>query len=337
MKIKKFLFGNNFFIAFMLLIIFKITPTFSSACDPQPSVFEKTHQAEAGFQSRWDAFIKTHQSFAIWKSDWKEEELSSRFEEMKKERRLVYFDNPEDFGKKGFSCRWKQEYQMPDTFLSWSSRYPYPIAPVYTLADPNYNASMISLHGLHFLAVEAPCEKNLEVFLSVLDQFKVTDLVRLTPQVYKNREGSFPYWEGVMNIHSIDGHPSIKIASREIHYFPLDLWEDHQGIEPEKLLALVKAVKNSKISDPKMIAVHCRAGVGRTGAFIAAYTLMHDIDEQIARGVGIDEIKVSIDKIIWEISLQRPFAVTHFPQYVALYKFVGYYLDVIRKNHFGAW
>ena len=176
--------------------------------------------------------------------------------------------------------------------------------------------------------MEAPSSKNLAAFFKVLNDYKATDLVRLTPKIANGRENSVPYWEGRTDIHSISGRPAIEISGREVNYFPTDRWQDHQGIKPAKLLALIKAVKNSTSgTEPKMIAIHCRAGVGRTGTFIAAYTLINDIDQQIAQGVDVAHLEISIDKIIWELSLQRAFTVTHFPQYLSLYELVDYYIN----------
>lgn len=287
---------------------------------------DKLHDAEVGFTQHWDDFGGNTKDFPLWTPDWKEENLKVKFDQMIADRWSTYFVNAEDFGKEGAWGQWREEYQIPENWESWYSRYPAPGLPTYNLASPDYNASIVILQGIHFLAMEAPCEKNVNVFFQVLDDYKVTDLVRLTQVYEKGRENCFPYWEGRMDIHSVSGRPTLKIASHEMNYFPTDCWENHQGIEPKKLLALVKAVRSTSATDQKIIGVHCRAGAGRTGTFIAAYVLIREIDMQIANGVDVDQLEVNIDKVIWKLSLQRPFAVTHFPQYLALYQLVDHYI-----------
>ena len=82
----------------------------------------------------------------------------------------------------------------------------------------------------------------------------------------------------------------------------------------------------------QMVGVHCRAGVGRTGLFLAAYALIRDIDQQIANGARVDDVRVSVDKVVWELSLQRTFMVTHFSQYTALYQLVNSYTEALRAS-----
>ena len=296
------------------------------------STTDKIRKARIGFLKRWHVFGGDTKHFLLWDSEWEEEDLKIRFDQIMKERFSVYFTNPENFEKKGFFIKWKKAYEKPANWKSWYSRYPYPLALQYNLASPKYNASIITLRNLYFLAMEAPCEKNLNTFYQILSQYKVTDLIRLTPAHYIGREASFPYWESNLNIHSVNGTLVLEMDGLEINYFPTDCWKNHEGIEAEKLLALVKAVKYSTITDSKMIAVHCRAGIGRTGTFLVAYILLHDIDEQIANGIDIDNLKISIDKIIWELSLQRPFSVTHTPQYITLHQFVSCYINSLKSN-----
>jgi protein tyrosine phosphatase len=63
------------------------------------------------------------------------------------------------------------------------------------------------------------------------------------------------------------------------------------------------------------MAVSCRAGSGRTETYICCYLILNEIKNQIDRGIPAHEVSLNIDKIVWLMSVQRPFAVTHLPQY----------------------
>ncbi len=309
---------------FLATFIFSLFHFSSAACE------ETFANAEKGFQVRWQEFQEGRQ-FPLWTPNWKEEELKGRFDQMESERWQVYFTNPEDCQKPNAIGIYKPSYESPNTFPSWGSRYPYSGSFNYNHASDRYNASLITLHGKQFIALEGPTQENVPAFLHVLDQYQVTDLVRLTPATYKNRENSTPYWEGHINIHPKNGRTTLELNGKEINYFFTDSWINHNGIEPERLIALVKAVMGQE-TEKQIIAVHCRAGVGRTGTFLAAYTLIRDIDQQIAGGIAPDHIQVSIDKIVWEICLQRPFMVTHFAQYKTLYELVNRYIEDLKAK-----
>lgn len=293
------------------------------------SVTQKLYESEQGFLKRWEEFGGDKMDFALWHPDWKEEELATRFGQMTADRKTLYFGDPEGwFDKRKVSQNPETFHLVPDG--STPSRY----APsstscgsafAYNLASPDYDASIIHLHGNCFLAMESPNKETLAGFFQVLKDYNVTHLVRLTPayEVKRDRIASLPYWEGRTDIHPQTGRPTIKIDDREIHYIPMDCWENHEGLNPDRLLALVKT---AMCDEPDMIAVHCRAGIGRTGTFIAACTLIQDIDHQLADGIKPEDIKVSIDKVIWELSLQRALSVPHFSQYLTLHQLVDYYL-----------
>jgi len=291
-------------------------------------VVDTLHTAKIRFQQRWHDFGGETRAFSPWTADWKEEELQDRWQQIVDERWSVYLADPEDISRRNICGKWQEAYRTVENQKSWHSRFPSSIAPAYNLAVPDYNANIVHFNGLCFIAMEGPSEKNVDAFFRLIDRYQMTDLVRLVPEVDQNRENSIPYWEGKINIHPKTCRSTIEIGEREIHYVFTDRWDNDQGIEPNRLCALICAVRETPATEKKIIGVHCRAGVGRTGTYIAAYVLAQDIDRQIANGISIDDLVINIDRTVWQLSLQRPFAVTHFSQYLTLYRFVNDYLKI---------
>lgn len=239
--------------------------------------------------------------------DCDEATLAARFEQMSKERWKVYFTNPEDYGKPGSFGKFKDDYKTPEYYKIWNSRYSYPMAFSYNLAIPEYNASIVKVPGYTFLAIEAPSSLNKNAFYDLIGQSGIGALVKLnSPDEYPT-EDYFPYWKGwtYCNLFSYN-------------------WPHRSGLDASTLLNFIKSVQTSKPQG--IIAVSCRAGAGRTGTFIAGYIIINEIDKQLKSGKTSRDIAINIDKIVWEISVQRPFAITHSSQYQTLYRLVDLYL-----------
>ena len=274
------------------ILLFLFTPLLAW-CSPTP--MEVKAAAKAGFEQRWQNFQDGTRAFLPWSANWKEEELKKQYSELCQEREKLS-------KQRGMHVRFSSNE-----------------------ACLKYDASIVALGGKLFLAMRAPTSGNQKEFFDLLSRYGVTDLVRLTALWDGGIEMTAPYWEGKININPKTGKPTVAIDGREMNYIMTDLWLDQQGIEPDRLLALVKAAMAN--TDPnQVIAVHCHAGAGRTGTFLAAYRLIQEIDEQLAGGVSPDRVHVSVDKAIWEVCLQRP-AVGAFDQYLSLYRLVGTYLD----------
>lgn len=284
--------------------------------------------AKIGFLERWHEFQGNNKNFALWSPALSEAELKSRFEQIQNDRRILYFVNSE---KETHPREYAPLYARPEKHKLFVSRHCFPGSFSYNLASPSYNASIVTLNEKQFLALEAPTRENVSQFCTVLDQYHVTDLIRLTPAFENNKEACFPYWEGAINISPKNGRSTVEIAKRQVRYFFTDRWEDRKPFDPARLIALIKAVRENEEKD-QMIAVHCHAGVGRTGVFLTAYELLREIDAQIAKGIPRKSIQISIDRVIWEVSLQRASVISDFPQYASLYQLVDMYLESRANN-----
>ena len=72
------------------------------------------------------------------------------------------------------------------------------------------------------------------------------------------------------------------------------------------------------------IVVHCSAGVGRTGTYIAMYALQKEIKKQI--NDKVEEIRFSIFNLVRKMKEMRRFLVQVPEQYVFIYEFVKHLL-----------
>ena len=302
----------------MLFIIFLAGCSDTSDLYSNPVLSEINHQKDIRLTELNDLGIAT--SKYEYKCD--DKELDLRFDKMSQDRWRVYFINPEDYGKKDVLGIYKEEYKTPENWKSWHTRYPYPLAFKYNLAYENYDASIIISNNIKFLAIEAPSSKNIKEFYNLLDIYPIDCFIKLnSPDEYN--EDYYPFWE---ENKKDDTH--IKINDNSMNLFSYE-WPHRQGADIATLLSLVKSVQ-SVFDKNNFMAVSCRAGAGRTGTFIASYIIIDKIDEQLNKGISPNDIKLDIDKTVWEISVQRPFAITHKDQYKTLYRLADYYLENIK-------
>jgi len=112
-------------------------------------------------------------------------------------------------------------------------------------------------------------------------------------------------------------------STRIIRQFHFTSWPDFDcPQDPQHLIRFIEAVRlESGIlagDDPIFILVHCSAGVGRTGTFIALDIMM----EQVANGEAVD-----VFNTVLSIRKARAHMVQSEEQYHFLYKCVAQYIQ----------
>lgn len=293
-----------------------------------PSLYQKEMilKMEHEFKRRNKIFLG-NKDFVLWEINKPTEEIINEFEQLQKWRQSIWYADPT-----ADTVESQPDFMISQE-LAISGRYRYPrlIAFEYNNTDPSYNSSTIMLNGLHFLALEAPSQQTVKHFNYLVHNHKVTHLVRLTPEFEKDVEKSFAYWKNNLTTH--DGVTYLKIPLDSdvpnqpyiVRYAWTDTWIDHASGDPQQLLEIIMQVRDSHQSS-SLIAVHCHSGVARTGTFIAAFVLIHEVDCQRANGIPTKDIKISIEKTVKQLSLQRFYMVGQPTQYVTLYRLVDHYL-----------
>lgn len=286
--------------------------------------------AETGFKQRWRKFAHGKE-FARYSPDFDEQKLHDQFNNIKLTRQAAYYENPNQQPQRSKIEFERSQLLMTNGFY----KSLHHIAFDYNSSHPSYNSSNIILNGHKFLALEGPQKpSHVNNFLRLLVNYDVKQLVRLTKDYDKSEFKTENYWSNSLKVNSneqqlltfklIDEDPS-QTSPYAILYYGTDNWLDYSGIEPEHLLNLVENVRND-YTPGNIIAVHCSAGVGRSGAFIVAFLLLEEIDRQLARGIPAHKINVSIEEFVYKLSLQRAYAVSEPQQYVNLHQVVKSYI-----------
>eukprot|EP00123_Amoebidium_parasiticum_P012521 comp21412_c0_seq1/m.29506 comp21412_c0_seq1/g.29506 ORF comp21412_c0_seq1/g.29506 comp21412_c0_seq1/m.29506 type:complete len:582 (-) comp21412_c0_seq1:258-2003(-) len=180
---------------------------------------------------------------------------------------------------------------------------------VCLMSDPNdyINANFITC-GMgttctEFISTQGPLPKTIEHFWAMVWEQKSPSIVMVTNTVENGRVKCEQYWpeEGVTTTHgnldvtnvkekwSADGSfvmREITITDGEsthsVVHFHYTAWPDH-GVPPTAvaLLDLISAVNEHQqsLKDAGPVTVHCSAGIGRTGTYIAVDTCIKAMQE----------------------------------------------------------
>ena len=263
-----------------------------------------------------------------WKPNRPKDEVLKEFYALNEWRLNAWFKD-----HKAIPCEAHPDFMTaPELLQSGNYRSSNCIAFQYNCTDPSYNCSSLIYQGQRFFALEGPMKHNLSDFFRVLTVNRVKHLVRVTV----DREGSSikceAYWKNKISKDSflkipMPGQPwnyPNNVPYALVKYTFLEKWADRSAVDVKLLLSTIKEVQNNDKDDKDIIAVHCSAGVGRTGTFIAAYCIIKEIDK-LRKTNSLDQL--NIGKIVSSINLQRKWMVGEPAQYFALYQLADYYIN----------
>jgi protein tyrosine phosphatase len=287
-------------------LIFFVLAIFSLYAAENESFITTKNEA----QKRWEAFqVNRHfKSFEPGRSD---SDLRVEFENIYQTRRAIWATDG---------------YELANHLLKNDLvRAPGCIAFLYNNTVPYYNASTVCIGDKFYIACEGPRSKDVNKFFNLLVSQHVTHLVRLTSSYEGWNKKCHPYWDGFITESNGNAYLNVPTdhGSYAVQAFHLDCWKDHQGIDPEELLSLVLLVREGLNKENALLAVHCSAGVGRTGTFLAGLAIVDEIDQGCS---------FSIEEIVYKLSLQRVHSVAKLDQYITLHKLAEIYLSQKNKK-----
>ncbi len=250
-------------------------------------------------RKRWKAF-QEGKKFVPFKPGRSDKELEDEFEELCKIRKDVWM---------------LPEYGVAEHLIyNGHVRYESLTAFHYNNSASYYNASTIFLEDRPYIALQGPRSRDVRRFFKLLKSMHVTHLVRLTDAYEGKREKCSPYWEGILDEEHL--HIPHKGDTYRVRAFDIAEWPDNNGVDPKRLLEVVLEVREDLKKTEGLLAVHCSAGVGRTGTFLAAMAIIEIMDKKKT---------LSIEEIVYRLSLQRIASVSTANQYSTLYRLAELY------------
>ncbi|XP_021018398.1 receptor-type tyrosine-protein phosphatase V [Mus caroli] len=189
-------------------------------------------------------------------------------------------------------------------------------------------------HPQEIIATQGPLKKTLEDFWRLVWEQQVHVIIMLTVGMENGRVLCEHYWpvnstpvtHGHITTHLLAEESEDEWTRREfqlqhgaeqkqrrVKQLQFTTWPDHSVPEaPSSLLAFVELVQEEvKATQGKgPILVHCSAGVGRTGTFVALLRLLRQLEE---------EQVVDVFNTVYILRLHRPLMIQTLSQYIFLH------------------
>ena len=271
------------------------------------------------------------------------------------ENEFTYLKNLIDFNDKYESrllddddtCRYKNIRCYKDNYVKISSPH------------EKINASWIHLpYENSFISAQAPLKNTVDDFWTMCFDHDINTVIMLCNLEENGKEKCEKYWENKnndkdaivdstelgsnfiinytteqindditirnINIRDTEKNENNEKKIKQIHY---GSWPDHKSVDLQSIygniLFMFNLVDNEIGHNP--IVVHCSAGVGRTGTFIALYNLYRDILSQIHDEKN-KKITLNFMNLVRKMKEMRMHLVETEDQYNLIYQFVGKFL-----------
>lgn len=217
------------------------------------------------------------------------------------------------------------------------------------------NASPINIYSnSNLIATQGPMSNTIEDFWIMVDQYKCNIIIMLCNLIEENKQKCAYYWDIKNEMMKF----KINIISKEEKKFSnniiiirqIKLINKETNIEknitqiqylgwPDNNIPLGNGYFEAfnfmfgqleKLKGDGSGIIHCSAGVGRTGTFIASYFLFKEINDQI-KDINLKKINFSVFNIVRKLKELRLNMVQNVDQYKFIYNFVNYLLIKIYK------
>lgn len=204
-----------------------------------------------------------------------------------------------------------------------------------------------------FICSQAPLRNTIDDFWAMCFDYDVKIIIMLCKLVENGKEKCVEYWEPekkelyasatdqeifnfsvtytseeinediiIRTCHVLNKATNVKKEIKQIHYGG---WPDHEI--PENLqivygnmLFIFNILDNEIGQSP--VCVHCSAGIGRTGTFIALYNIYKQILFQI-NNKNFKSISFSLMNIVRKLKEMRLYLVENDKQYKMIYQFIS--------------
>ncbi len=213
------------------------------------------------------------------------------------------------------------------------------------------SASDVITHAQHYIVAQAPLKATISDFWHALLVRHCPLIVTTAMPIEFNQDKAYAYWEeeafpvytkewkiehsnknkeilGTASKHRLvkrtfyatNRETSEKQTITQLHY---ENWPDN-GIPDMRLFTkLLDATDSMALSKETPITVHCSAGIGRSGTFVAGHSLRKSIRKEKSNEKKLESLTINIPEAVMILRLQRKWMVATSRQLQTIYQLLG--------------